>query len=48
MTFISIKTLGKIDFSKFEGEENFEEEAGNYKIREQITAGYLLPFSFLH
>ena len=33
--------MGKIDFSKFEGEENFEEEAGNYKIREQITAGYL-------
>lgn len=39
--FISIKTLGNLDFSKFEGEENFEEEAGNYKIREQITAGYL-------
>ena len=39
--FISKQTLGKIDFSKYEGTENYEEEAGNYKIREQITAGYL-------
>ena len=39
--FISISTLGKIDFSQYEGTENYEEEAGNYKIREQITAGYL-------
>ena len=39
--FISIDALGAIDFSKYKGEENYEEEAGNYKIREQITAGYL-------
>ena len=39
--FISKQTLGKIDFSKYQGTENYEEEAGNYKIREQITAGYL-------
>ena len=39
--FISKQTLGNIDFSKYEGIENYEEEAGNYKIREQITAGYL-------
>ena len=39
--FISISTLGKIDFSQYEGTENYEEEAGNYKISEQITAGYL-------
>ncbi len=39
--FITIKQLGSIDFSKFEGTEDFMEEAGNYKIREQITAGYL-------
>ena len=39
--FISKQTLGNIDFSKYEGTENYEEEAGNYKIREQITAGYL-------
>ena len=39
--FISIGTLGKIDFSQYEGTENYEEEAGNYKIREQITTGYL-------
>lgn len=30
--FISISTLGKIDFSQYEGTENYEEEAGNYKI----------------
>ncbi len=39
--FITIEKLGSIDFSKYNGTENFEEEAGNYKIREQITAGYL-------
>ena len=39
--FISKQTLGKIDFSKYQGTENYEEEAGNYKIHEQITAGYL-------
>ncbi len=39
--FISIKELGAIDFSKLNGTENLEEEAGNYDIREQITAGYL-------
>ncbi len=39
--FISNKYLGSIDFSQYEGEENYEEEAGNYDIRESITAGYL-------
>lgn len=39
--FISKGTLGKIDFSQYNGTENLEEEAGNYNIREQITAGYL-------
>lgn len=39
--FISKGTLGKIDFSQYNGIENLEEEAGNYNIREQITAGYL-------
>ncbi len=40
-SFITKETLGNIDFSKYTGTENLEEEAGNYKIREQITAGYL-------
>ena len=39
--FITKQTLGDIDFSKYKGEENYEEEAGNYKINERITAGYL-------
>jgi len=39
--FLSKESLGKIDFSQIEGTENYEEEAGNYDIREQITAGYL-------
>ena len=39
--FISKGTLGKTDFSQYNGTENLEEEAGNYNIREQITAGYL-------
>ncbi len=39
--FITIQTLGNIDFSKYNGTENLEEEAGNYKINERITAGYL-------
>ena len=39
--FISKGTLGKIDFSQYNGTENLEEEAGNYNIREQITAGYV-------
>ena len=39
--FITKQTLAVIDFSKLNGTENLEEEAGNYKIREQITAGYL-------
>ncbi len=39
--FITKQTLGNIDFSKYKGEENYEEEAGNYKIHERITAGYL-------
>jgi len=41
LPFVSNKTLGEIDFGKYKGEENYEEEAGNYDIREQITAGYL-------
>lgn len=39
--FITKEALGSIDFSKLDGTENLEEEAGNYKIREQITAGYV-------
>lgn len=39
--FISKQTLGDIDFSKYKGTENLEEEAGNYQINERITAGYL-------
>lgn len=39
--FISKQYLGSINPSHFQGEENFEEEAGNYDIRETITAGYL-------
>ncbi len=39
--FITIETLGAIDFSKYNGTLNLEEAAGNYKIREQISAGYL-------
>ena len=39
--FVTIGTLGDIDFSKYNGTENYEEEAGNYKINERITAGYL-------
>ena len=40
-SFITIGTLSGIDFSKYTGTENYEEEAGNYKINESITAGYL-------
>lgn len=39
--FISKQTLGDIDFFKYKGTENLEEEAGNYQINERITAGYL-------
>ena len=39
--FISKSTLGDIDFSQYEGEENLEEEAGNYDVTEQVTAGYV-------
>ncbi len=39
--FITIQTLGNINFDNYKGTENLEEEAGNYKIREQITAGYI-------
>lgn len=39
--FISKQALGDIDFSKYKGTENLEEEAGNYQINERITAGYL-------
>lgn len=40
-SFISKKYLGSINFDNYTGEENLEEEAGNYRIREQITAGYI-------
>lgn len=39
--FISKQYLGSINPNMFEGEENFEEEAGNYDIKESITAGYI-------
>ena len=39
--FISKSYLGSIDFSKYEGEENYSEEAGNYEATENIWAGYL-------
>lgn len=39
--FISKQTLGKINFNNYKGEENFEEEAGNYKIQESVWASYL-------
>ena len=39
--FISKETIGRIDFSRIDGTENYEEEAGNYDIREDIWAGYL-------
>lgn len=40
-SFIDKGYLGKIDFSKYEGKEVLEEEAGNYKAKENILAGYL-------
>lgn len=39
--FIAKGTLGSINFGQYEGEENFEEEAGNYDIRESVWANYL-------
>lgn len=39
--FISKETLGHINFNDYKGEENFEEEAGNYKIREDVWANYV-------
>ena len=39
--FLSAKKLGSLNFSQYDGEENLEEEAGNYDVKEQITAGYL-------
>lgn len=39
--FISKEYIGGLDLSKFDGEENFEEEAGNYDIREDIFANYI-------
>lgn len=39
--FVSKSYLGSIDFSKYEGEENYSEEAGNYEATENIWAGYL-------
>lgn len=40
-SFISKNFLGSLNFSKLDGEEKYEEEAGNYDITESITAGYL-------
>lgn len=39
--FISIDYLGSIDFSKYQGTEVYEEEAGNFNATEQIMAEYL-------
>lgn len=39
--FISKQFLGSVNVANFQGEENFEEEAGNYDIKETITAGYI-------
>lgn len=39
--FISKDYLSRIDFSKHEGEEVLEEEAGNYHATERITSGFL-------
>lgn len=39
--FISKETLANINFGNYDGEENFEEEAGNYKIREDVWANYV-------
>ena len=39
--FLSAKKLGDINFSNYEGEENLEEEAGNYDVKESITAAYV-------
>ena len=39
--FIDKNYLGNIDFSKLQGEENFEEEAGNFKAKETIYSGYI-------
>ena len=40
-SFISKTFLGDIDFSKYEGTEVLEEEAGNYDATENIYAGYV-------
>jgi len=40
-SFISKSYIGSIDFSKYKGTENYEEEAGNYDINEKIAAGYV-------
>lgn len=39
--FIRKEFLGGISFDKAYGEEVLEEEAGNYKVKESILAGYL-------
>ena len=39
--FVDKDYLGKINFDRANGQEVLEEEAGNYKSIEQITAGYL-------
>jgi len=40
-SFISKSYIGSIDFSKYKGTENYEEEADNYDINEKIAAGYV-------
>lgn len=42
--FVTKEYLGHLDFANndnFEGEENLEEEGGNFKAHETVTAGYL-------
>lgn len=39
--FVDKKYLGSIDFSKFKGTENYEEEAGNYNATERVMSEYV-------
>lgn len=39
--FIDKEYLSRIDFSKYEGQEVLEEEAGNYYATERIASGFL-------
>ncbi|MCF0209541.1 MAG: TonB-dependent receptor, partial [Bacteroidaceae bacterium] len=39
--FVDKYYLGKIDFSQYKGTEVLEEEAGNFKARENITSAYI-------